>query len=80
MNCLQKDWAIRDEEVRVRLVKVMGWLGGWRDDLPERDLRSDQNLEGLFWRFVAWTVSIQDCREWVAMALVMLLLISGREG
>ena len=66
MNCLQKDWAIRDEEVRVRFVKVMGWLGGWRDDLPERDLRSDQNLEGLFWRFVAWTVSIQDCREWVA--------------
>ena len=69
MNCLQKDWAIRDEEVRVRLVKVMGWLGGWRGDLPERDLRSDQNLEGSFWPGLCQSRTVGS--GW---------LMSGREG
>ena len=59
MNCEQKDWAMRCGQVRVLLGKVIGWFGGWRDDLPERDLSRDQNLEGLFCRLVAWTLSIQ---------------------
>jgi len=38
---------MRGEAVRVRLQKVMGWLGGWEEFFPERDLRRDQKLDGL---------------------------------
>ena len=54
-------------EVRVREPKVMGWLGGW-EGLPDRDLRRDQNLEGLRWRLRDWILLIQVSREWLAMA------------
>ena len=50
VNWWQKDCAISLLEVRVWVPKVMGWLGGW-DGLPERDLRRDQNFDGLRWRF-----------------------------
>ena len=71
---------MRGVAVMVRLPKVMGWLGGWEEFLPERDFRRDQNLDGLWWRFRDWTLLVQVSREWVAMASAMLLFRSGREG
>ena len=47
MNCLQKAWAIRVEDERVLLPKVIGWLGGEWVDFPDRDLKSDHSLDGL---------------------------------
>ena len=42
VNCLLKAVAISRSLVSVRVLKVMGWLGGGLVDLPERDLIMDQ--------------------------------------
>ena len=47
MNCLLKQLEISFLEILGELPKVIGWLGGGEDFLPERFLRMDQNLRGL---------------------------------
>lgn len=47
VNCLLKELAMSLEAVWVLFGKEIGWLGGMEFFLPERDLRTDQNLVGL---------------------------------
>ena len=60
VNCLQNAEEIADLEVRVRLAKVMCWLGLWRCFLPDSDRRSDQNRDESCFMLQPSTLSTQE--------------------
>ena len=62
MKRLQKELAIEEEVFRTLGPKEIGWLGEIGEDLPDRDFRRDQYLEGLEWWLELVRISSQRLR------------------
>ena len=80
VNCLLKELAITLGLVWVLEAKEIGWLGGEGEFFPERDLRMDQNLEGLREGVDFSRSSCQHRRAYWEKEEAMLLLRVGMLG